>query len=73
MRPPVVSTAFVESTVNQVVAKRCAKKQQMQWTPKGVHLLLQLRTRMLDGKLGDVFTRWRQERKAIPADRAEAA
>src|SRR3546814_8880155 len=40
-----VSTAFVESTVNQVVAKRFAKKQQMQWTPRGVHLLVQLRVR----------------------------
>lgn len=39
-----VSTAFVESTVNQVIAKRFTKKQQMQWTPRGVHLLMQLRT-----------------------------
>ena len=69
----VVSTAFVESTVNQVVAKRCAKKQQMQWTPRGVHLLLQLRTRTLDGTLGDVFARWRREREPGPNDHAEAA
>ncbi|GLS37430.1 hypothetical protein GCM10010869_30230 [Mesorhizobium tianshanense] len=45
-----VSTAFVESTVNKVIAKRFAKKQQMQWTPRGVHLLMQLRTRV--AKLG---------------------
>lgn len=69
----VVSTAFVESTVNQVVAKRCAKKQQMQWTPRGVHLLLQLRTRTLDGTLADVFARWRQERERGSADHAQAA
>ena len=69
----VVSTAFVESTVNQVVAKRCAKKQQMQWTPRGVHLLLQLRTRTLDGMLAGDFGRWRRERRAGPTDHAEAA
>lgn len=54
-----VSTAFVESTVNQVIAKRFAKKQQMQWTPRGVHLLMQLRTRVLDGTLDSDFKRWR--------------
>jgi hypothetical protein len=69
----VVSTAFVESTVNQVVAKRCAKKQQMQWTPRGVHPLLQLRTRALDDTLGDVFARWRQKRKAGLEVHTEAA
>jgi len=30
-----ISTAFVESTVNQVISKRMVKKQQMQWTPRG--------------------------------------
>ena len=33
-----ISTAFVESTINQVVSKRFVKKQQMQWTPRGAHL-----------------------------------
>ena len=32
-----ISTAFVESTINQVVSKRFVKKQQMQWTPRGAH------------------------------------
>jgi hypothetical protein len=59
----VVSTAFVESTVNQVIAKRFAKKQQMQWTPRGVHLLMQLRTRVLDGTLDNDFKRWREARQ----------
>ena len=58
----VVSTAFVESAVNQVVSKRFAKKQQMQWTPRGVHLLMQLRTRVLDGTLEADFKRWKDER-----------
>ena len=53
-----ISTAFVESTVNTVVGKRFAKKQQMQWTPRGAHLLLQTRTRALDGTLRAMFERW---------------
>lgn len=69
----VVSTAFVESTVNQVIAKRFAKKQQMQWTPRGVHLLMQLRTRVLDGTLDGDFQRWRNERRAPSAEMALAA
>jgi hypothetical protein len=43
-----ISTAFVESTVNQVISKRMVKKQQMQWTPRGAHLLLQTRTKVLN-------------------------
>src|SRR5260221_4071023 len=41
-----ISTGFVESTVNQVVSKRFVKKQQMQWTPRGAHLLLHTRTKV---------------------------
>jgi hypothetical protein len=59
----VFSTAFVEPTVNQVIAKRFAKKQQMQWTPRGVHLLIEPRTRVLDGTLGNDFKRWPKERQ----------
>ena len=53
-----ISTAFVESTINQVVSKRFVKKQQMQWTQKGAHLLLQTRTKVLDGDLEGVFRGW---------------
>ena len=53
-----ISTAFVESTVNQVISKRMVKKQQMRWTPRGAHLLLQVRTRILNNELGDDFHRW---------------
>jgi hypothetical protein len=35
-----ISTAFVKSTVTQVISKRMVKKQQMRWTPRGAHLLL---------------------------------
>ena len=53
-----ISSAFVESTVNQVVSKRMVKKQQMRWTPRGAHLLLQVRTRVLNDDLADDFRRW---------------
>jgi hypothetical protein len=53
-----ISSAFVEATVNAVVSKRFAKKQQMQWTRRGAHLLLQARTRTLDGTLRSTFERW---------------
>jgi hypothetical protein len=53
-----ISTAFVESTINQVVSRRFVKKQQMQWTLRGAHLLLQTRTKVLNEDLDDLFRRW---------------
>jgi hypothetical protein len=53
-----ISTAFVESTVNQVVSKRFCKKQQMQWSKRGAHLLLQTRVKTLNHELGAVFKQW---------------
>ena len=53
-----ISTAFIESTVNLVVGKRFAKKQQMQWSKAGAHLLLQTRTQTLDGTLPETFRKW---------------
>ena len=50
-----VSTGFVESTVNQVIAKRFVKHQQMQWSKKGAHLLLQARTKVLNEEWDDCF------------------
>jgi hypothetical protein len=52
-----ISTAFVESTVNQVVSKRFVKKQQMKWTKRGAHLLLQVRTQVLNDDLRKTFCR----------------
>jgi hypothetical protein len=53
-----ISTGFVESTVNQVISKRFCKRQQMQWTKQGAHLLLQTRVKTLNGELRAVFKRW---------------
>lgn len=53
-----ISSCLAEATVNAVISKRFAKRQQMQWTPRGAHLLLQTRTRALDGTLRPLFERW---------------
>src|SRR6266511_882516 len=53
-----ISTAFVESTINQVVSKRMVKKQQMQWTPEGAHLLLQVRIQVLNEDWENTFRHW---------------
>jgi len=46
-----VSTAHVESTVNELVNWRMAKKQQMRWSSLGAQHLLHVRTAMLNGRL----------------------
>jgi hypothetical protein len=53
-----ISTAFVESTVNYVVSKRMVKKQQMRWSERGAHLLLQAPTQVLNEDLRNTFCRW---------------
>lgn len=50
-----VSTGVVESAVNQVLAKRMVKRQQMQWTKKGAHLLVQAHTKVLNQEWEDCF------------------
>jgi hypothetical protein len=61
-----ISTAFVESAINQVVSRRFVKKQQMQWTLRGAHLLLQTRTRVLNEDLDDLFRRWYPKFRSQP-------
>jgi len=38
--------------------KRMVKKQQMRWSERGAHLLLQVRTRVLNEDLRNTFCRW---------------
>jgi len=57
-RGETISTAFVESTVNSVISKRFVKRQSMQWTKRGVHLLLQTRVTTLNNELSSTFRRW---------------
>ncbi len=53
-----ISTAFIESLVNSLLAKRFVKQQSMQWTPTGAHLLLQMRTQTLNNDLAATFRTW---------------
>jgi hypothetical protein len=54
----IIAFLCVESPVNEVVSQRFCKKQQMQWSKAGAHLLLQTRVRTLNGELGAIFKRW---------------
>jgi hypothetical protein len=63
------STGFVESTANQVVSERFCKKQQMQWTKRAAHLLLQMRVKTLNHELATVFRRWYP---SFPVQQSEA-
>jgi hypothetical protein len=53
-----ISTGFVESAINQVVSKRMVKKQQMRWTDRGAHLLVQVRTRVLNEEWRSTLLPW---------------
>jgi hypothetical protein len=68
-----ITTSFAESTVNQVISKRMVKKQQMRWTRRGAHLLLQVRTQVLNDDLRPTFERWYPGLKAEIASIQDAA
>lgn len=52
-----ISSGFVESAINQIVAKRFSKRQSMRWTKRGAHLTLQTRAQVLNGELEASFRR----------------
>jgi hypothetical protein len=52
-----ISTAFVESAVNEIVAKRMNKRQQMRWDRATVQPFLDVRTAVLNDTLEDAFRR----------------
>jgi hypothetical protein len=55
-----ISTGFAESAVNEIIAKRMAKKQQMRWNRHTVQLFLGVRIHVLNGTLEDAFRHWHQ-------------
>ena len=67
----IISTSFVESAVNQVISKRMVKKQQMRWSPRGAHLLLQIRTRVLNDTLAYDYRRWYRDFTHTPTGRTK--
>ena len=52
-----ISTAFVESAVNEIVAKRMNKRQQMRWNRTTVQPFLDVRTAVLNDTLQAAFRR----------------
>jgi hypothetical protein len=56
-----------------VISKRFVKKQQMRWTKKGAHLLLQVRTQVLNEDLRPTFEHWYPAMTSTDVSAARAA
>jgi hypothetical protein len=50
-----ISTGFAESAVNEIIAKRMSKKQQMRWNRRTVQRFLEVRIHVLNGTFEDAF------------------
>ena len=61
-----ISTGFVESAVNEIIAKRMAKKQQMRWDRYTIQRFLDVRIHVLNGTLEDAFRHWHRGFRPIP-------
>src|SRR5215212_386031 len=68
-----ISTAFVESAVNEIVAKRLNKAQQMRWNRATVQPFLDVRTAVLNDTLEDAFRQRYPGFRPANDDRATAA
>lgn len=55
-----ISTGFAESAVNEIIAKRMNKKQQMRWNRHTVQHFLDVRIHVLNGTLENAFRHWHQ-------------
>ena len=56
-----ISTAITESTVQWLLHRRMNAQQQMRWSPRGAHLMLKVRTSVVNGTLDRDYTvaeRW---------------
>ena len=56
-----ISTAFVESAINEIVARRMTKKQQVRWNRWTVQPFLDVRVAVLDGTLENSFRKFYPE------------
>ena len=56
-RGEAIATSFVESAVDEIIAWRMTKKQQMRWNRATVQPFLDVRTAVLNGTLEDAFRR----------------
>jgi hypothetical protein len=53
-----ISTEFAESAVNEIIAKRMTKKQQMRWNRYTVQHFLNVRIHVLNSTLENAFRHW---------------
>ena len=59
--------------MNQIVDKRFDKRQSMRWTQTGAYMMLQARTRVLNGDLDQLIrTRYPNFRKPVEQEFAHA-
>ena len=63
-----ISTAMAESAVNQVLNHRMCKRQQMRWSPRGAHLLAQVRCAVINGDLSERLALFRKRMNELPAE-----
>jgi hypothetical protein len=63
-----ISTAMAESAVNQVVNARKCKCQHMRWTPRGAHLLAQVRCAVINGDLATKLAAYGARIDEVPGD-----
>ena len=48
-----IASTSAESNVNNLVARRMVKKQQMRWSERGANLLIQVRVALANGDLAE--------------------
>jgi hypothetical protein len=59
---------MAESAVNQVINARMCKHQHMRWTPRGAHLLAQVRCAVINGDLATRLAAYRARIDEVPED-----
>ena len=68
-----IATSFVESAVDEIIAWRITKKQQMRWSRATAQLFLDVRTAVLNGTLEHTFRRRHPGFRPANDDRKPAA
>jgi hypothetical protein len=61
-----ISTAFVESAVNEIVSRRMVKRQQMRWNRFTVQPFLTVRVHVLNATLENAFRHWHRAFRPAP-------
>jgi hypothetical protein len=68
-----ISTAFVESAVNEIISRRMIEKQQMRWNKWTMQPFLDVRAAVLNGTLEGAFRRLYPSFRPLNRDMETAA